>query len=59
MFDNMVQQQLQHCVLPNHTMALADLLLLTASLARVKSASELMRQGLYSIMLIRTSLFSY
>ena len=33
MFDNMVQQQLQHCVLPNHTMALADLLFLTASLA--------------------------
>ena len=33
MFDNMVQQHLQHCVLPNYTMALADLLLLTASLA--------------------------
>ena len=33
MFENMVQQQLQHCVLPNHIMALADVLLLTAGLA--------------------------
>ena len=33
MFENTVRQQLQHCVLPNHTMALADVLLLTAGLA--------------------------